>query len=125
MNKSEEDIIRLLESISVDQGRKDLASGKFGAPDSHNYRFASSWFSVKEASLRDAREEETLSVAKEANLFAKEANSIAQATDRSMRREVRKDRIIAIIAIIIAAIAAREEIIWSISWLLHKLIRTL
>ena len=59
---------------------------------------------VSEASAkRDTREEETLAI-------AKEANSIA----RSASREVRKDRIIAIAAIIIAAISAHKEIKWLI-----------
>jgi len=52
-------------------------------------------------------------IAREANLVAKEANSIALATDKAVRREVRKDRIIAIAAIIIAIIAAHKET-WSL-----------
>ena len=58
--------------------------------------------------VRDAREEETLSIAKEANKIA-----------RSIRRDVRIDRAMAIAAIIIAAIAANKEIRWLISFVIN------
>jgi hypothetical protein len=79
---------------------------------------------VKEAELRDAREAETLSIAKEANSLARDVNSRTSMIDRFTRRAVLKDRIIAIVAIIIAAIAAREDIMWFIRFLLNKIIKT-
>jgi hypothetical protein len=72
---------------------------------------------VVRASIRDAREERTLSIAEEANRIASSALAEARLANRSRW----KDRIIAITAIIIAAMAAREDIIWFISWLLQKI----
>jgi hypothetical protein len=69
------------------------------------------------SSKRDAREQETLSIAKEANRIAFSALAEARFANRSRW----KDRISTIIAIIIAAIAAREDIIWLISWLINKI----
>jgi len=69
------------------------------------------------SSKRDAREEETLSIAKEANRIASSALTEARFANRSRW----KDRISTIIAIIIAATAAREDIIWLISWLLKQI----
>lgn len=56
--------------------------------------------------------------AEEANSLARDANSITLATSESTRREIRKDRIMTIIAIIIAVIAARDDIKWLISWVM-------
>ena len=69
------------------------------------------------SSKRDAREEETLSIAKEANRIASFALEEARLANRSRW----KDRMITIAAIIIAAIAARQDIMWFISWLLNKI----
>lgn len=77
---------------------------------------------LRESRLANKLAEEAITRADSANSLAKEANSIALTTERFMRREVRKDRIISIIAIIIAAIAARKEIKSFILWLLHKII---
>lgn len=75
---------------------------------------ATEWLRLKDeeralaaSKLRDAREAETLSIAREANDIA-----------RLSFRAVRKDRYIAIAAVIIAAIAAREEIGSFIRWIL-------
>jgi hypothetical protein len=79
--------------------------------DRYRLGMATEWLRLKDeeralaaSKLRDAREEETLSIAREANEIARRSS-----------REVRKDRLIAIAAVIIAAIAAiaaRKEI-WS------------
>jgi hypothetical protein len=66
---------------------------------------------------RDAREAKTLSIAMDANLIA--SNALAEAERANRARW--KDRTMTIIAIIIAAIAAREDIMWLISWLIKKI----
>ena len=114
---NEQYIIDKLNSMTIDEARKAIAKGQFRDIGSIERAFASELLATKEASLRDSREEETLLVAKDANRLAEEANSIS----KSMRLEVRKDRIIAIIAIIIAVIAARADIIWFISWIVSKI----
>jgi len=68
------------------------------------------------ASKRDAREEEILEIAREANRIA--SNALVEACRANRSRW--KDRTIAITAIIIAAIAARDDIKWLISWLIDK-----
>lgn len=123
MSKSDEETIALLESMPIEQVRKQHVSGGFGSMSSPGYAFVSQWLLVKESELRDARDAEILSVAKEANSLARDANSRTSTIDRCTRRAVLKDRIIAIIAVIIAAIAARADIMWFISWLI-SMIRT-
>ena len=124
MSEDDKKVIARLKAMTLEQARIELASGAFGKPGRPDHDFASRWLAIKEAEARDAREVEILSIAKEAssvareaNLLAHEASSTARKTDSFTRRAVLKDRIIAIIAIIIAAIAAREHIIWFISWL--------
>ena len=78
---------------------------------------------IASSSKRDAREEETLAIAKEANRIASSALAETRAEARLSRRSRWIDRIIPIIAIIIAAIAAREEIKWLISWLIDKIFK--
>ena len=72
--------------------------------------------STEASSKRDEREEQTLSIAREANRIASSALAEARFANRSRW----KDRIITIVAIIIAAIAARDDIIWLISWFIDK-----
>jgi hypothetical protein len=110
--ESEKKFIAELEATPLKEARRKIASGDFGAIGSTSHTFVSSWLVIKEAEARDAREAETSSI-------AKEANSRTSAIDRFTRRAVLKDRIIAIAAVIIAAIAAREEIRWFISWLIR------
>ena len=100
MNGHFRDIKNHLESMPFKEARRKINFGELYAVGSDDHNFALSWLEGKEAELRDERESEAM---------------------RSMRREVRKDRIIAIAAIIIAVIAAREDIKWLISWLLDKL----
>ena len=69
------------------------------------------WLERQEAARRRARDQEALDLAKEANDIAK-SNSV------EIQKEIRKDRILVIVAIIIAAIAAHEEIKWLISAIL-------
>jgi iron uptake system EfeUOB component EfeO/EfeM len=118
---NEKFILNKLKPMQIEQARHAIASGDFGAIGSQDHAVASSWLAVKESDLRDIREAETLSIAKEANELARKVNLRTSDIDVFTRRAVRKDRIIAIVAIIIAAIAARADIAWFISWILSKI----
>ena len=93
-----------LDALGEDEVRVRFSVTKQFGDVGPKHELTKLWLAHKDSAKRDAREEKTLKI-------AKEANSIA----RSASREVRKDRIIAIAAIIIAAIAAHEEIMWLIS----------
>jgi hypothetical protein len=113
MSDSDKKVIACLDNMTLEQARRELAWGTFGSPGSPNHDFASQWLAVKEAEERDKRDAETLDIAKDANRIASNALSEAERANRSRW----KDRTMTIIAIIIAMIAARKEIMWLISWL--------
>ena len=93
MNNAQREMIERLESMPLEQARRALASGSFGDVGSPNHDFCLSWLSAKESAVREAREEESLSVSRKAL-----RNSIGAT-------------IIATFAMIIAAIAAKDSII--------------
>lgn len=64
MNRHQKEMVNRLEAMSIEQARREIASGSFGDIGSPNHAFASSWLSVKEATLRDAREAKTASLAR-------------------------------------------------------------
>jgi hypothetical protein len=64
---------------------------------------------------------EANAVARDASASALEANRIASDALLFTKRSRRTDRIMTIAAIIIAIIAAREDIIWLISWLFRSI----
>jgi hypothetical protein len=68
MNK--EVIIAQLEAMTLEQARREIASGKFGDPTSIVHNFASQWLMVKESEERDKRDAETLSIARSAKTIA-------------------------------------------------------
>ena len=70
MDKSQEVMIKQLESMPLDQARLEIVLEKCGNIGSPSHVFASSWLSAKQASVRDAREEKTLSIARRANTNA-------------------------------------------------------
>ena len=86
---------------------------------------ARAWLELKESvrlteasAKRDAREEETLSIAKRALSIAEEANLIATRDLSAAREQARWAKWAAIIAAIAAMIATKEEIVaLVISWL--------
>ena len=119
MNRHAKKIQDQLEKMPFIEARKAIRSGALHTIGSPNYEIALSWLEGKEAELRDARENETLALSEEANSEAKKANSIAN----SMSRAIVKDRAIAIIAVIIALIAARSDILWILSWVMDKINR--
>jgi len=107
-------LARLDKADNEAEVRQRLASGNYSQ---HHKALAQEWLRRKEevrasasSTRAEAREQESL-------LIAKEANSIAW---RALRA-VRNDRIMTIIAIAIAAIAARDDIKWLISWLIDKI----
>ena len=118
---NEQKTIKDLDSMTIDEARKAIASGQFGSNGRPDRAFASEYLSSKEAEARDKREAATLSIAQEANKLAREVNLRTSDIDVFTRRSVRKDRIITIIAMIIATIAVRADIIWFISWLISKI----
>jgi predicted nucleic acid-binding protein len=115
--------LETLEAKGIETVLLEMAQGGHGSPGSPNQSEVEAWIQSKRtaadylsASKRDAREEETLSIAKEANRIASNAFEEAKRANRSRW----KDRTITIIAIIIAAIAARGDIAWLISELIKK-----
>jgi hypothetical protein len=77
MKSNEKHIIEKLESMSLEDARVAIATGIVGDVGSPNHAFAISWLSVKEAASRDAKEAETLSIARKALRNSKWANIIA------------------------------------------------
>lgn len=108
MNNKDKEMITRLEALPFIEARKTIKNGILYTIGSPNYTLALSWLEGKEAELRDERENETLSAAKDASRIASETISFT-------RRAVSIDRIIAIAAIIIAVIAAHKEIRWLIT----------
>jgi hypothetical protein len=114
MNKHEKEIQSRLEAMPFTEARKGIRFGTLYTIGSPDYDVARSWLEGKETELRDERETETLSVTKEASRIVSETFSFT-------RRSVRIDRIIAITAVIIAVVAAREDFKRFISWLINEI----
>jgi hypothetical protein len=114
MLSKQESFIKTLESLTEEEISSKLFSGGWSVEQK---RWASDWLDRKASLKRDAREEETLSIAKDANRIASNALTEAERANRSRW----KDRTMTIIAIIIATIAARADIKWFISWLVNIL----
>lgn len=100
MNNHNKNIQDRLDAMPFIEARKAIIAGTIYVIGSPNYAVALSWLEGKEAELRDQREAKTHSFT---------------------LRSVRIDRIIAVVAIMIAIIAARKDI-WSlISWLIDTI----
>jgi len=102
MNNRDKEMITRLEEMPFSEARKTIKNGILYPIGSPNHTVALSWLEGKEAELRDERENETISA-------AKDASRIASKTISFTRRAVRIDRIIAIAALIIAIIAAIKK----------------
>jgi hypothetical protein len=111
--------IKSLESLGEIEVSSKLSQGIWS---SQKKKWASDWSMGRSSFKRDAREEDTLSIAKDANRIASEALAMTKSEARLARRSRWIDRIIPTIAIIIAAVAAREDIIWLISALIKKIL---
>jgi uncharacterized membrane protein len=95
------DLKKQLESMPFEEARKKVLQNELYDPETPGQIYCLSWLESMETDLRDAREKETLSIAKEANLIASDALSTARKNERWALYAV----IIAIVATIIAAMA--------------------
>jgi hypothetical protein len=77
MNASDKEVIAQLEAMTLEQARREIASGTFGRPGSGNHDFASKWFTVKEAESRDKRDASVDSISRKALRNSNWANIIA------------------------------------------------
>lgn len=59
-------MVERLDSMSLEEARKSLASGDFGDIDSPNYNFCMAWLAVKESSVRDENATDAVKWAKHA-----------------------------------------------------------
>ncbi|SRR6266496_1082492 len=71
MNNNEKEMVARLEAMSLDQARREVASGVFGSVGSLNHAFCSSWLAAKEAALRDALATEANNISKKSILLSK------------------------------------------------------
>lgn len=74
---NEPKIIKDLDAMTIDEARKAIAKGQFGSPGRPDRAFALEYLSSKEATLRDAREAESLSISRKALRNSNWANIIA------------------------------------------------
>ncbi|WP_435550325.1 hypothetical protein [Desulfobacterium sp. N47] len=103
MISKQESFVKTLESLTDDEISSKLFSGRWSIEQK---RWATEWLEHKSAFKRDAREEETLSIVKEANAIASEAKEFARLASDSASKQARWAMwaaIIATVAIIIAA----------------------
>jgi uncharacterized protein YjaG (DUF416 family) len=75
MNKYE--ITAQLEDMTLEQARREIASGKFGDPTTIVHNFASQWLMVKESEERDKRDALNVSISRKALRNSTWANIIA------------------------------------------------
>ena len=108
------------ESIGIEGVLDEIARGVFGPGKSVARNEAESWIAAErhrleatDSAKRSAREIETLSIAKEANRLASEANSIARLEAAAAARSSRYAMYAAAIATTAAIVAAKDEI-WSL-----------
>jgi hypothetical protein len=106
-----------LEASGLDTIRKDLRNKKYHNLTPQSFSFVSDWVAEKEDELRaadsarrDAREAETLSIAREANRLASEANSIARLEAAAASRSARYAMYASIVAVIGAITANKTDI---------------
>lgn len=104
-----QDLAVQLESLGETEVRERLAHKKYAE---RNLSFVQEWLRRKDqeredkrSAKRDAREEETLSIAKEANRIASEALVIARSSSDAVRKQARWAMIAAIIAAITAIVS--------------------
>lgn len=108
--------LETLEARGVETVLTEVAQGVHGDPGSHRRSDVEAWVRSKQSAFRDEREASTIEIAREANSIAREAN-------RLTRRRTMISNMIAVAAMMIAAIAARDDIKWLISGLIDRLFR--
>ena len=62
MRRHEKEMANRIDAMSIEQARREIASGTFGNIGSDDHAFASSWLSLKESSLINAKEAEMASI---------------------------------------------------------------
>ena len=77
INNSDKSKNARLEAMPLEQARRELAGGTFGAVGSPNHSKASEWLTVKEAESRDNRESRLESMSRKALRNSNWANIIA------------------------------------------------
>jgi hypothetical protein len=77
LNESDKKFIARINSMSLEQARRQLAAGLFGKVGSPNYDFVSGLVAVKEAEARDEQESRIESMSRKALRNSKWANIIA------------------------------------------------
>jgi hypothetical protein len=60
----QQETVKRLESLNLDEAREKIASGEFGGYGGDNHSFASAWISAKEAELRDKRDSDLILLVK-------------------------------------------------------------
>lgn len=108
MNK---DKISILEKKGVEVVLLEMAQGHHGNKDSPLRSEVDAWILSKTVSNRDAREKETLVIAKEANRLASEANVFARDEAAAAARSARWAKIAAIVAAIAAIMSITATMI--------------
>jgi hypothetical protein len=77
LNESDKKFIARINSMSLEQARRQLAAGLFGKAGSPNYDFVSGLVAVKEAEARDEQESRIESMSRKALFNSRVANIIA------------------------------------------------
>jgi hypothetical protein len=109
------EMVTQLEELGESTVRELQSSGHWGADHMHHHKWAAAWLSSKDrarseafSNKRDAREEETLEIAREANSIARSASLAATAAAAAASEAnviARHNRLVAIAAAIVAGIA--------------------
>jgi hypothetical protein len=137
MDSAKKAIKEKIDSLTIEEAREFVAT-YHGAKGSEYHDFAEDCLASKEAALRDIRDSESLTIsrkalqaaeeanrlASEANVSAREANAIARDEAASAARSARWAKYAAIIAAATAVVALRVDSIWSIKYLLSKIVKT-
>jgi len=74
---NEDQIIKNIDSMNIDEARKAIARGQFGSIGRPDREFAVKYLASKEVSAKDEREIESLSISRKALQHSEEANRIA------------------------------------------------
>jgi hypothetical protein len=75
---NEQQIIKDIDSMTIDEARKAIAKGQFGSIGRLDRAFATKYLSSKEAEERDKSEAESLSISRKALAISEDANRIAE-----------------------------------------------
>jgi hypothetical protein len=77
MNNKPPKTLACIDSMTLEEARRELASGTFGDLGSSTHSFALQWVLLREAEERDKRDSETLSISRKALRNSSWANIMA------------------------------------------------